>query len=350
MKEARFTLPIKYKGDSVSVGINSWNPFLHIKGQNIFFILDRRILLAILALMVVILFKGSFSKEPSAIYHYYNFGEGMDKISIPVKSNEPQINDELLDILPDLEEELELETDPGNDNIRQAFLREKHKITYKYIVGNNVARADLLDDYSLKEMNEQISRLFVNMILDKIPMEDHVYQYFTDTADLKKIETCLMEQAKFNIPASIKLSQSALETSYGRRILNNNYFGIKDKSGKTRRKTTTEYYTAAELKRNKDKVVSQKLVKKNGKTFYKCTVRDHFQEYITPWQSFRAHSTYLRNNNRYHKLFSRGKDFNEWADTIGSTKMGGVGYATSPIYGKILKSIIKRYHLDLLDY
>ncbi|MGB0524549.1 MAG: glucosaminidase domain-containing protein [Flammeovirgaceae bacterium] len=159
-----------------------------------------------------------------------------------------------------------------------------------------------------------------------------------------------MEQVKFHVPASIKLAQSALETAYGRRVVNNNYFGIKDKTKQSSYMETTEYYTAKEVAYNKHKILSKKKVRKNGKVLYKCKVRDSFMDYHTPWQSFRAHSVYLANNKRYAPLFTNGKDYRAWADRIGSTKYGGVGYATSPIYGNLLKKIIARYNLDLLDY
>ena len=159
-----------------------------------------------------------------------------------------------------------------------------------------------------------------------------------------------MEQAKFNVPASIKLAQSALETGYGKRVINNNYFGIKDKSGNTPFSTTTEYYNDRELKRNRRKVLSKKKVFKNGKYFWQCKVKDHFISYQSPWESFRDHSRFLLENERYHPLFAGGKNYQAWADKIGSTKYGGVGYATSPLYGKLLKGIIRRYHLDLLDF
>jgi len=113
---------------------------------------------------------------------------------------------------------------------------------------------------------------------------------------------------------------------------------------------TTEYYNAAEVKYNKHKIISQKMVKKGGKTLYKCKVKDSFVEYESPWASFRGHSLFLSTNSRYSPLFTKGKDYRAWADKIGSTKYGGVGYATSPIYGELLRKIIGRYHLDLLDY
>ncbi|WP_338765088.1 glucosaminidase domain-containing protein [Bernardetia sp. ABR2-2B] len=233
---------------------------------------------------------------------------------------------------------------------RKSFLKAKHTLISEALIANQVSRLDQLSDKKMIELNQKLSDAFITIVFNQTKVEPHVMAYFTGTKDLKKFETALMEQAKYHVPASIKLAQSALETAYGQRIVNNNYFGIKDKRGKTKAITTTEYYTAAEYKANKSKVVSSKIIKKDGKTLYKCLIKDSFADYTSPWESFRAHSIFLNESKRYSPLFTKGKDYEDWADKIGSTKYGGVGYATSPIYGELLKKIIKRYNLDLLDY
>ncbi len=233
---------------------------------------------------------------------------------------------------------------------RKNFLKVKHTLISEALIENQVSRLDQLSDKKMIVLNQQLSEAFINTVLNHTKVESHVMAYFTGTKDLKKFETALMEQTKYHVPASIKLAQSALETAYGQRIVNNNYFGIKDKRGKTKAITTTEYYTAAEFKANKSKVVSSKIIQKDGKTLYKCLIKDSFADYTSPWESFRAHSIFLNESKRYSPLFTKGKNYADWADKIGSTKYGGVGYATSPIYGELLKKIIKRYNLDLLDY
>lgn len=233
---------------------------------------------------------------------------------------------------------------------RKDFLKIKHTLISEALIENQVSRLDQLSDKKMIILNQKLSEAFITIVLNQTKVEAHVMAYFTGTKDLKKFETALMEQAKYHVPASIKLAQSALETAYGQRIVNNNYFGIKDKRGKTKAITTTEYYTAAEYKANKSKVVSSKVIQKDGKTLYKCLIKDSFADYVSPWESFRAHSIFLNESKRYSPLFTKGKNYEDWADKIGSTKYGGVGYATSPIYGELLKKIIKRYNLDLLDY
>ncbi len=239
---------------------------------------------------------------------------------------------------------------PETNDKRKNFLKIKHTLISEALIENQVSRLDQLNDKKMIVLNQKLSESFITIVLNQTKVEPHVMAYFTGTKDLKKFETALMEQAKYHVPASIKLAQSALETAYGQRIVNNNYFGIKDKRGKTKAITTTEYYTAAEYRANKSKVVSSKIIQKDGKTLYKCLIRDSFADYVSPWESFRAHSIFLNESKRYSPLFTKGKNYEDWADKIGSTKYGGVGYATSPIYGELLKKIIKRYNLDLLDY
>lgn len=232
----------------------------------------------------------------------------------------------------------------------EEFLVKKQVLLSKRLIAERVSRPDQLSNESLLALNREITDLFVELVLQRIKVEPHVMRFFTDTTDLDKLETSLMEQAKYHVPASIKLAQSALETAYGRRIINNNYFGIKDKSGRSPLTTTVEYYNEQEAKANAAKIVSKRKVTRGGKTLYECQVRDNFERYKTPWSSFRAHSIYLSSNPRYSPLFTQGKEYEAWADKIGSTKFGGVGYATNPTYGRLLKKIIRRYRLHLLDY
>ena len=231
---------------------------------------------------------------------------------------------------------------------RDMFLKIKHTLTSETMIKNKVSRLDQLSNKDMVELNQQITESFIQIILNNAEAPTHVLKYFIESKDLNKIETALMEQTKYNIPASIKLAQSALETAYGTRIIDNNYFGIKGSS--TKLTTTTEYYTPEEFISNKKIIQSYNLITRSGKPMYKCIVKDSFSQYNSPWESFRDHSIFLSTNKRYAPLFTKGKNYEDWADKIGSTKYGGVGYATSPIYGEILKQIIKRYHLDLLDY
>jgi uncharacterized FlgJ-related protein len=234
-------------------------------------------------------------------------------------------------------------------NYREAFMMQKQLMITQFLLKEKVSRVDQLSSKSLLEMNGRIRSLFISLIFDKQVVEPHVYRFFTDTAQIDKLATALMEQAKYHVPASVKLAQAALETGYGQRVIRNNYFGIKDKSEQAPAVETVEYFNEEELRLNHHKVVTRQKVRKGGKELYRCKVRDSFAQYQTPWESFRAHSLFLKENQRYHALFAEGKNYEAWAEKIGSTKYGGVGYATSPVYGQLLKKIIERYHLYLLD-
>ncbi|MBX2840620.1 MAG: glucosaminidase domain-containing protein [Flammeovirgaceae bacterium] len=333
MNNKKYTLPlITYKSNPITVGTRGRSAYIEYNGGQNAFVLDSRWLMII------------------AITLFLNNTGHFVEVNI---YDRPKQSMTVAEEIKTLEEDLDFDSHfktVNAEDFRSKFIKEKLKLIYQFTTHNNVSRVDQLDDKSLLEMNRSISNLFTEVVLTQLEVQPHVWKYFTDTEDLYKLETALMEQAKFNVPASIKLAQSALESSYGRRVENNNYFGIKDKSGKTEAQVTTEYYNKKEVERNKHKIISKKRLKVNGQELYVCRVKDKFEQYASPWHSFRAHSVFLVNNKRYAPLFTGGKRYQDWAEKIGSVKDGGVGYATSPVYGNLLKSIIKRYHLDLLDH
>ncbi|WP_020529213.1 glucosaminidase domain-containing protein [Flexithrix dorotheae] len=350
--ELRLKLPFKLIKQPAHVGIRGRAAYFEYNGGKDIILIDSIYIAIFLGLIpFMIVYFSNRTQNIKNVYTLVQQSEPIDKKLLEQKQ-ESKDSDKLefpLDF--ELEDEnLQIFQNASMDSYRTKFIKKREKLIYEFKYHNNIWRLDQMDETELLEINKKIANLFIDEVLNNVNPEPHVYKFFTDSTDLHKVETALMEQVKFNVPASIKLAQSALETSYGRRVINNNYFGIKDKSRSTNLITTTEYYNDAELKKNKHKVVSKTLIDKNGKKFWKCTVKDHFQAYSTPWQSFRAHSIYLFQNKRYAPLFRGGRKYQDWADNIGSTKYGGVGYATSPIYGKILKGIIKRYNLDLLDF
>lgn len=232
---------------------------------------------------------------------------------------------------------------------QEMFLVKRHAMVSSALIEEKVARLELLPINALLVLNRSIVLLFKKEVLQNINVPKHVLTFLTDTTDLDKLATALMEQVKFHIPASITLAQAAVETGYGKHVPNNNYFGIKGRkvSGS---QYTWEYFTPEELKQFKGDIISVKQLYKNGKLLFKCRIRDHFKNFDSPWESFRAHSLVLSERKRYSPLFVNGKNYKEWALTIGSTKFGGVGYATAPEYGNTLISVIERNYLHLLDF
>ncbi len=143
------------------------------------------------------------------------------------------------------------------------------------------------------------------------PQEDYITKYSG---------IAVAEMYRSGVPASITLAQGLLESGSGRSVLatkGNNHFGIKCHSkwkGKTIRADDDE---------------------KN-----EC-----FRAYVSPDESFRDHSDFLRFNDRYKFLFDYPvTDYKSWA--YGLKK---AGYATDPSYAPKLIRYIEDYRLYEFD-
>jgi LysM repeat protein len=135
----------------------------------------------------------------------------------------------------------------------------------------------------------------------------------------------IAEMDRSGIPASIKMAQGILESGSGESELAtvaNNHFGIKcggDWLG------FSHYVWDDE------------------------PVKSCFRVYVSPEQSYIAHSEFLRNpakDFRYGFLFQLDKtDYKAWSKGLQSS-----GYATSKTYAEKLISLIERYELYKLDH
>jgi len=140
-------------------------------------------------------------------------------------------------------------------------------------------------------------------------------QYIEQYSDLAR-----EEMKRTGIPASIILAQALLESNDGNSYLaiyGNNHFGIKC---------------------HKDW---------NGKKIYYDDDKHHecFRKYNSVNESFRDHSDFIRNSQRYAFLFSLGSsDFKGWAKGLKKA-----GYATNPHYARMLIKIIEENELHKLD-
>ena len=126
------------------------------------------------------------------------------------------------------------------------------------------------------------------------------------------------EQAKYGIPASVKMAQAMIESGCGSSYLArnaNNHFGIKKGRG----------WTGAVMYRHDDDY------DRKGRK-----VKSPFRKYNSAWYSWRDHSTFLATNQRYSRLFDLGaKDYRGWARGLKRA-----GYATGANYdGKIINLI-----------
>lgn len=144
--------------------------------------------------------------------------------------------------------------------------------------------------------------------------EDIVKKYINTYKDL-----AIQEMQRSGVPASITLAQGIQESAAGTGELvlkSNNHFGIKCK---------TEW-TGESVRHDDD--------------FRK----ECFRKYPAAEDSYKDHSDFLRNGQRYAFLFSLNPaDYQGWA--YGLKK---AGYATNPKYAQVLVKLIEDYHLQ--DY
>lgn len=140
-------------------------------------------------------------------------------------------------------------------------------------------------------------------------------QYIENYKDL-----AISEMVRTGVPASITLAQGIHESESGNSNLvkkSNNHFGIKCKSTWT-----------------------------GDKVFHDDDARGEcFRKYEKSEDSYRDHSDFLKNNQRYSSLFTlEPTDYNGWA--YGLKK---AGYATNNQYAPLLVSLVERYNLGQYD-
>ncbi|MCB0581733.1 MAG: glucosaminidase domain-containing protein [Phaeodactylibacter sp.] len=130
------------------------------------------------------------------------------------------------------------------------------------------------------------------------------------------------EMEKYGIPASVKLAQGLLESDAGKSPIarqNNNHFGIK--------------------------CFSRNCRKGHCSNFQDDTHKDFFRIYPSAWESFRAHSLMLKQNERYQPLFSLpATDYRAWAQGLSEA-----GYATDPDYSEKVVRLIEELDLQRFD-
>ncbi len=130
-------------------------------------------------------------------------------------------------------------------------------------------------------------------------------------------DLAIAEMQRTGVPASIKLAQGIIETMAGTSDLvsrSNNHFGIKCKSN----------WTGETVKHDDDH---------RGECFRK---------YPSPEDSYRDHSDFLKNNQRYGFLFNLDPtDYSGWAWGLKKA-----GYATNPRYAMALIKAIEDYGLQ----
>ena len=138
---------------------------------------------------------------------------------------------------------------------------------------------------------------------------------------IKKFAPAAVKNMRFyKIPASITLAQGVLESGYGESTLAkkaNNHFGIKCHKG----------WKGRSIRHDDDEE------------------NECFRSYKNPLKSYRDHSLFLVDRNRYNSLFElKRKDYKGWANGLKAA-----GYATDPKYAEKLISLIERFNLTRFD-
>jgi len=146
------------------------------------------------------------------------------------------------------------------------------------------------------------------------------YQNLVNGYIKKYKDIAMKEMFVYRIPASITLAQGILESNVGRSPLAtqaNNHFGIKCHKGWL------------------------------GNSFYQDDdlPNECFRKYDNPIESYRDHSYFLTQRDRYKELFELDvNDYKGWANGLQSA-----GYATSPTYAIRLIQTIETYSLYMFD-
>jgi len=130
-------------------------------------------------------------------------------------------------------------------------------------------------------------------------------------------------KVRWGVPVSVVIAQSALESSWGRSVVGNAYFGIKGKapSGDSSTFATTEVV--------------------NGKVIH---IKDQFRAYKDYADAADDYGRFLNQNSGYKPCFRYKNNPIKFVEEVARA-----GYATDPHYAKSLISIIHSYGLEQYD-
>jgi flagellum-specific peptidoglycan hydrolase FlgJ len=143
-----------------------------------------------------------------------------------------------------------------------------------------------------------------------------VYRYIKRYADV-----AVSEMEKYGIPASVTLAQGLLESDAGESRLariNNNHFGIK--------------------------CFSKDCSKGHCANFTDDSHKDFFRRYKNVWESYRAHSIFLRKKRYLHLQKLGTTNYVGWSHGLKEA-----GYATDLRYANKLIEIIEALNLNKYD-
>lgn len=143
-------------------------------------------------------------------------------------------------------------------------------------------------------------------------------------AFIDKITPYALEvQEKYGVPASLVIAQAALESGWGEKAANNNYFGIKAGKGWKGESATVSTHEVIDGQR--------------------IGIKDSFRSYSGLKESVLNYGKFLAENARY-KGVQLAENAYEAADAVHRA-----GYATDPKYAALLKDIIRKNDLTRYD-
>lgn len=161
--------------------------------------------------------------------------------------------------------------------------------------------------------------LFVIFLWQDVAYSQNKSQDVLDYIE-KYNKIAMREMQEYKIPASITLAQGLLESGNGKSELakkSNNHFGIKCHSSWKGKRTYHDDDAKGEC----------------------------FRVYDSPAESYRDHSIFLANGQRYAFLFDlKITDYKGWAKGLKKA-----GYATLPVYANVLINLIETYDLTQYD-
>lgn len=141
---------------------------------------------------------------------------------------------------------------------------------------------------------------------------------------------------KTGIDARFILAQAALETGWGESAPGNMFFGVKADAGKVPEDKRQLVVTKEILSHQNAQfpVLISLTPMSNGKFLY--VVKDWFRKYDSPEESFTDHANFFFENKRYANALIVKNDPYLFAEEVAKA-----GYATSPDYARVLKSVIR---------
>ena len=130
-------------------------------------------------------------------------------------------------------------------------------------------------------------------------------------------------KSTYGVPIAVTLSQSGLETGWGRAVVGNSYFGIKAQAGQPSVTTATHEYDA------------------DGN---RVSIEAAFGSFPDFASSALAYGNFLRTQPRYAAAFQHTDNPEAFAVAVANA-----GYATSPTYGEKLVEIMRTEGLEQFD-